>query len=143
MKTSARTFPTFEMVGNMPERIQPSNVPKFSCIRNSLASANPKGTQNLLRAFTQSHKCDRPKSTISTGFTCCKFYYTCSRDSHMQRQQWWNNIQPLVILTTINNNSHQSSSSTCDSSSYCSMPWGVYVLFSTLPSPHPSITIIN
>lgn len=122
------------MVGNMPQRIQPSNVSRFSYICNSLASANPKGTQNLLRAFTQSYKSDRPKSTISTGFTCCKFYYTCRRDSHMQRQQWWNNIQPFVILTAINNNSHQRSSSTCDSSSHCSML--LYMFYSIRFHPH-------
>lgn len=97
MKASARIFQILGIMSNRQQRIQPSDVSKFSCIWNSLSSANPKGTQNLLGAMTQSYKNDRLKSPIRTGSTC-------SRDSRVQTSQRWNNRRAFIIKI-INNSS--------------------------------------
>lgn len=61
-------------LGNMQQRIRALDVSEFSCICNSLASANPKGAQNLLRAFTESYKTTDPNHQSALVLLAAKCY---------------------------------------------------------------------
>lgn len=87
------------------EEIEPPDVSRLGCVCDVLASADLKGTWNLLRALTQSHK------KCQTQITNQKWFYLLEV-LHIEGipmckpNHWGNNRKPFVTFNNKEPNSH-------------------------------------